>query len=67
MSKDLLSQHIKIPPEAPSTFTAFQPRNLPKPILLAMLSDPPEEVSAKYDESLRIELLQLTTLFLKYL
>uniref|UniRef100_F6HBV5 Uncharacterized protein n=1 Tax=Vitis vinifera TaxID=29760 RepID=F6HBV5_VITVI len=31
------------------------------------LLDPPEEVSAKYDESLRIELLQLTTLFLKYL
>ncbi|KAE9606640.1 putative transcription-associated protein [Lupinus albus] len=31
------------------------------------LLDPPEEVSAEYDESLRIELLQLATLLLKYL
>ncbi|XP_047310383.1 transformation/transcription domain-associated protein-like [Impatiens glandulifera] len=31
------------------------------------LLDPPEEVSADYDESLRIELLQLATLLLKYL
>ncbi|XVF59767.1 hypothetical protein PTKIN_Ptkin07bG0302500 [Pterospermum kingtungense] len=31
------------------------------------LLDPPEEVSAEYDEPLRIELLQLATLLLKYL
>lgn len=31
------------------------------------LLDPPEEVSADYDEPLRIELLQLATLLLKYL
>ncbi|CAL0314477.1 unnamed protein product [Lupinus luteus] len=31
------------------------------------LLDPPEEVSAEYDEALRIELLQLATLLLKYL
>ncbi|GKF34048.1 transformation/transcription domain-associated protein-like protein, partial [Tanacetum coccineum] len=31
------------------------------------LLDPPEEVSADYDEHLRIELLQLATLLLKYL
>ncbi|XP_047320592.1 transformation/transcription domain-associated protein-like [Impatiens glandulifera] len=31
------------------------------------LLDPPEEVSADYDESLRIELLQLATLLIKYL
>ncbi|KAK9136460.1 hypothetical protein Syun_015790 [Stephania yunnanensis] len=31
------------------------------------LLDPPEEVTAEYDESLRIELLQLATLLLKYL
>ncbi|EPS71616.1 hypothetical protein M569_03143, partial [Genlisea aurea] len=31
------------------------------------LLDPPEDVSAEYDEPLRIELLQLATLLLKYL
>ncbi|KAI3989472.1 hypothetical protein MKX01_022747 [Papaver californicum] len=31
------------------------------------LLDPPEEVTAEYDEPLRIELLQLATLLLKYL
>ncbi|KAG8383733.1 hypothetical protein BUALT_Bualt04G0044600 [Buddleja alternifolia] len=31
------------------------------------LLDPPEEISADYDEPLRIELLQLATLLLKYL
>ncbi|XP_042425801.1 transformation/transcription domain-associated protein-like [Zingiber officinale] len=31
------------------------------------LLDPPEEISAEYDEPLRIELLQLATLLLKYL
>ncbi|KAG6397579.1 hypothetical protein SASPL_143748 [Salvia splendens] len=31
------------------------------------LLDPPEEISANYDEPLRIELLQLATLLLKYL
>ncbi|KAM3383848.1 hypothetical protein ACQJBY_008479 [Aegilops geniculata] len=36
-------------------------------IIVDKLLDPPEEVSAEYDEPLRIELLQLATLLLKYL
>ncbi|XP_024004594.1 transformation/transcription domain-associated protein isoform X2 [Eutrema salsugineum] len=40
--------------------------NIVKTIVERLL-DPPEEVSAEYDESLRIELLQLATLLLKYL
>ncbi|XP_042493905.1 transformation/transcription domain-associated protein-like isoform X1 [Macadamia integrifolia] len=36
-------------------------------IIVEKLLDPPEEVSAEYDEPLRIELLQLATLFLRYL
>ncbi|OWM88959.1 hypothetical protein CDL15_Pgr020913 [Punica granatum] len=35
--------------------------------IVEKLLDPPEEVSAEYDEPLRIELLQLATLLLKYL
>lgn len=35
--------------------------------IVEKLLDPPEEVSADYDEPLRIELLQLATLLLKYL
>jgi transformation/transcription domain-associated protein len=35
--------------------------------IVERLLDPPEEVSAEYDEPLRIELLQLATLLLKYL
>ncbi|KAK4791103.1 hypothetical protein SAY86_031516 [Trapa natans] len=35
--------------------------------IVEKLLDPPEEVSAEYDETLRIELLQLATLLLKYL
>ncbi|CAH9105798.1 unnamed protein product [Cuscuta europaea] len=35
--------------------------------IIDKLLDPPEEVSADYDEPLRIELLQLATLLLKYL
>ncbi|KAI5425452.1 hypothetical protein KIW84_031307 [Lathyrus oleraceus] len=35
--------------------------------IIDKLLDPPEEISAKYDEPLRIELLQLATLLLKYL
>eukprot|EP00252_Welwitschia_mirabilis_P021819 TRINITY_DN5712_c0_g1_i1.p1 TRINITY_DN5712_c0_g1~~TRINITY_DN5712_c0_g1_i1.p1 ORF type:complete len:3567 (+),score=681.06 TRINITY_DN5712_c0_g1_i1:1467-10703(+) len=35
--------------------------------IVEKLLDPPEEVSNEYSESLRIELLQLATLFLKYL
>uniref|UniRef100_A0A7I4F837 Non-specific serine/threonine protein kinase n=1 Tax=Physcomitrium patens TaxID=3218 RepID=A0A7I4F837_PHYPA len=35
--------------------------------IIEKLLDPPEEVSADYDESLRIELLQLATLLLKHL
>lgn len=35
--------------------------------IVEKLLDPPEEISAEYDEPLRIELLQLATLFLKYL
>ncbi|CAN7108366.1 unnamed protein product [Brassica rapa subsp. narinosa] len=40
--------------------------NIVKTIVEKLL-DPPEEVSAEYDEPLRIELLQLATLLLKYL
>ncbi|XP_010548285.1 PREDICTED: transformation/transcription domain-associated protein-like isoform X2 [Tarenaya hassleriana] len=40
--------------------------NIIKTIVEGLL-DPPEEVSAEYDEPLRIELLQLATLLLKYL
>ncbi|CAH8274165.1 unnamed protein product [Arabidopsis lyrata] len=40
--------------------------NIVKTIVERLL-DPPEEVSAEYDEPLRIELLQLATLLLKYL
>ncbi|KAM7263761.1 hypothetical protein ACFE04_001444 [Oxalis oulophora] len=36
-------------------------------IIVDKLLDPPEEVSSEYDEPLRIELLQLATLLLKYL
>ncbi|XP_022879771.1 transcription-associated protein 1-like isoform X2 [Olea europaea var. sylvestris] len=36
-------------------------------IIVDKLLDPPEEVSADYDEPLRIELLQLATLLLKHL
>ncbi|KAL9690280.1 hypothetical protein QQ045_010677 [Rhodiola kirilowii] len=36
-------------------------------IIVDRLLDPPEEVSAEYDEPLRIELLQLAALLLKYL
>ncbi|XP_010436242.1 PREDICTED: probable transcription-associated protein 1, partial [Camelina sativa] len=35
--------------------------------IVETLLDPPEEVSTEYDEPLRIELLQLATLLLKYL
>ncbi|XP_008795100.2 transformation/transcription domain-associated protein-like [Phoenix dactylifera] len=35
--------------------------------IVEKLLDPPEEVSSEYDEPLRIELLQLATLLLKYL
>ncbi|KAG6555625.1 hypothetical protein Mapa_002860 [Marchantia paleacea] len=35
--------------------------------IVEKLLDPPEEVSAEYDEPLRIELLQLATLLLKFL
>lgn len=35
--------------------------------IIEKLLDPPEEISADYDESLRIELLQLATLLLKHL
>ncbi|XP_059645489.1 uncharacterized protein LOC132287044 [Cornus florida] len=35
--------------------------------IVEKILDPPEEVSADYDEPLRIELLQLATLLLKYL
>ncbi|KAJ7563398.1 hypothetical protein O6H91_03G108600 [Diphasiastrum complanatum] len=35
--------------------------------IVEKLLDPPEEISAEYDEPLRIELLQLATLLLKYL
>ncbi|XP_020521334.1 probable transcription-associated protein 1, partial [Amborella trichopoda] len=35
--------------------------------IVEKLLDPPEEISAEYDEPLRIELLQLATLLLKYI
>ncbi|XP_031475658.1 uncharacterized protein LOC116247605 isoform X2 [Nymphaea colorata] len=41
-------------------------QNIIKTIVEKIL-DPPDEVSAEYDEPLRIELLQLATLLLKYL
>ncbi|XP_074308594.1 transcription-associated protein 1-like isoform X2 [Silene latifolia] len=76
-SKQLSHDHLVVIlqmlvlPTLAHAFQSSQSWEVVDPSIIKMivdkLLDPPEEVSAEYDEPLRIELLQLATLLLKYL
>lgn len=67
----VIAMQILILPMLAHTFQNGQSWEVVDPSIIKTivdeLLDPPEEVSAVYDEPLRIELLQLATLLLKYL